>query len=61
MKTTTAEKIPTAEKLPAAVLNEYGLVDCRDCPAAGDCTHRDAFRRNPRTVGGLALCPRLNT
>lgn len=54
------EKATTPEKLPAAVVNEHGLVDCRDCPAAGGCVHRGAFRRNPRAVGGLALCPRLN-
>lgn len=53
-------KATTAEKLPAAVLDEHGHVDCLNCPIAADCIHRDSFRRNPRTVGGLAFCPRLN-
>lgn len=32
---------------------------CYDCPTCTrpDCIHRDAYRRLPRNVGGLDLCP----
>lgn len=46
--------------LPAAVIDEHGLVDCRECPVAGSCVHRECYRRNPRSVGGLGDCPRLD-
>ena len=42
-----------------AVINEFGCVDCYNCPAE-KCVHRDCMRRNPTSVGGLGLCPRLN-
>lgn len=31
--------------------------DCRYCDQV--CVHRDAYRRLPREIGGLGLCPRL--
>lgn len=46
------------DKLEPAVINEYGCVDCRNCPVDG-CVHRDCMRRNPTSVGGLGECPRL--
>lgn len=45
-------------KLEPAVINEYGCVDCRNCPV-DRCVHRDCMRRNPTSVGGLGECPRL--
>lgn len=42
-----------------AVLNENGLVDCSKCNC-DKCVHRDCMRRNPRNVGGLGECPRLD-
>lgn len=42
-----------------AVLNEFGDVDCSKCNVTG-CVHRDCMRRNPRSVGGLGECPRLD-
>lgn len=42
-----------------AVLNEYGCVDCSECRVE-HCVHRDCMRRNPRSEGGLAECPRLH-
>ena len=42
-----------------AVLNENGLVDCSKCNR-DKCVHRDCMRRNPRNVGGLGECPRLD-
>lgn len=41
-----------------AVLNEFGCVDCSECNVK-HCVHRDCMRRNPRSEGGLAECPRL--
>ena len=49
----------TEEALEPAVINEFGCVDCYNCPAE-KCVHRDCMRRNPTDVGGLGLCPRLN-
>lgn len=46
-------------KLQPVELNEHGVVDCRNCPCKDTCIHRDAMRRNPESVGGLGLCPRL--
>lgn len=49
----------TFEKEPGpAEINEHGCVVCYGCPVEG-CIHRDAFRRNPVSTGGLGLCPRL--
>lgn len=42
-----------------AVLNENGLVDCSKCNC-DKCVHRNCMRRNPRNVGGLGECPRLD-
>ena len=42
-----------------AVLNEFGCVDCSKCNVE-HCVHRDCMRRNPRSEGGLAECPRLH-
>ena len=42
-----------------AVLNENGLVDCSKCNC-DRCVHRNCMRRNPRNVGGLGECPRLD-
>ena len=42
-----------------AVLNEHGCVDCSKCNVE-KCVHRDCMRRNPRNVGGLGECPRLD-
>jgi len=33
--------------------------NCLDCDKKADCIHKDAFRRMPREIGGLALCPKL--
>lgn len=46
-------------ELEPAVINEFGCVDCRNCPV-DKCVHRDCMRRNPTSVGGLGECPRLN-
>lgn len=45
-------------ELEPAVINEYGCVDCRNCPV-DRCVHRNCMRRNPASVGGLGECPRL--
>lgn len=45
-------------ELEPAVINEFGCVDCRNCPV-DKCVHRDCMRRNPTSVGGLGECPRL--
>lgn len=45
-------------ELEPAVINEYGCVDCHNCPVDG-CVHRNCMRRNPTSVGGLGECPRL--
>lgn len=42
-----------------AVIDEYGCVDCTCCDKQ-NCVHRDCMRRNPKEIGGLALCPRLH-
>ena len=42
-----------------AVLNDWGGVDCSKCNVE-HCVHRDCMRRNPRNVGGLGECPRLD-
>lgn len=42
-----------------AILNEFGCVDCSKCNC-DKCIHRDCMRRNPRNVGGLGECPRLD-
>lgn len=42
-----------------AVINQYGCVDCTKCNVQ-NCVHRDCMRRNPRSEGGLAECPRLS-
>ena len=42
-----------------AKLNEHGCVDCSKCNVE-HCVHRDCMRRNPRNVGGLGECPRLD-
>ena len=42
-----------------AKLDEFGLVDCSKCNVNG-CVHRDCMRRNPKNVGGLGECPRLD-
>lgn len=49
---------PMADLQKPAVLNEYGCVDCSECRVK-PCVHRDCMRRNPRSEGGLAECPRL--
>ena len=49
----------TEEALEPAVINEFGCVDCCNCPV-DKCVHKDCMRRNPTNVGGLGLCPRLN-
>jgi len=33
--------------------------NCTDCNKKADCTHKDAYRRMPKEIGGLALCPKL--
>lgn len=50
---------PMADLSKPAVLNEYGCVDCSECRVK-PCVHRDCMRRNPRSEGGLAECPRLS-
>ncbi len=57
--TQTQTQTQTQTDLTPAILNAHGCVDCRGC-AVAECVHRDAMRRNPRNVGGLGLCPRLN-
>lgn len=42
-----------------AVLDEFGCVDCRKCNC-DKCVHRNCMRRNPKNVGGLGECPRLD-
>lgn len=42
-----------------AILNQYGCVDCSKCNVK-HCIHRDCMRRNPVSVDGLGLCPRLH-
>jgi hypothetical protein len=37
--------------------DENQQTDCSQC--SRQCIHRDAFRRLPKRVGGLALCPNL--
>lgn len=37
---------------------EYRAFRCSDCDKE-DCQHREAYRRVPKSDGGLALCPRL--
>ena len=32
--------------------------DCTQCKR--NCKHRDSFRRLPKEIGGLGLCPNLN-
>jgi len=32
---------------------------CNDCPDKINCIHKDAFRRMPKEIGGLGLCPKL--
>lgn len=49
---------PMADLSKPAVINEYGCVDCSKCNIK-ECVHRDCMRRNPRSEGGLAECPRL--
>lgn len=49
---------PMADLNKPAILNEYGCVDCSECHVK-PCVHRDCMRRNPRSEGGLAECPRL--
>lgn len=50
---------PMADLQKPAVLNECGCVDCSECKVPG-CVHRNCMRRNPRSEGGLAECPRLS-
>lgn len=52
-----AKELAPVEVEPA-VINEFGCVDCRNCPVTG-CVHKDCMRRNPTSVGGLGECPRL--
>lgn len=42
-----------------ANLDEFGCVDCSKCNVE-KCVHRDCMRRNPKNVGGLGECPRLD-
>ena len=42
-----------------ATMDEWGGVDCSKCNVQ-NCVHRNCMRRNPRNVGGLGECPRLN-
>ena len=32
---------------------------CADCDSMYICIHKDCFRRMPKEIGGLALCPKL--
>ena len=48
-----------ADLYTPAVIDEFGCVDCRECKVTG-CVHRNCMRRNPRNVGGLGECPRLD-
>lgn len=38
---------------------ERNLTNCEICERANDCIHKGAFRRLPRTEGGLGLCENL--
>ena len=38
--------------------NEDRKCDCYECEKL-HCPHRVAYRRLPRSVGGLGLCPKL--
>ena len=33
--------------------------NCKGCDKKLDCIHKDAFRRMPKEIGGLGLCPKL--
>jgi hypothetical protein len=48
-----------ADLYTPAVIDESGCVDCREGKVTG-CVHRNCMRRNPRNVGGLGECPRLD-
>lgn len=50
---------PVADLYTPAVIDENGCVDCRECNVK-ECVHRNCMRRNPRNVGGLGECPRLD-
>ncbi len=39
--------------------NEDQACECWKCEYAILCVHKDAFRRLPKTVGGLGACPKL--
>lgn len=49
---------PMADLQKPAVIDENGCVDCRECNIK-ECVHRNCMRRNPKSIGGLAECPRL--
>lgn len=38
---------------------ERNLTNCEICERANDCIHKGAFRRLPRSEGGLGLCKNL--
>lgn len=38
--------------------NENGKCECYKCELQ-ECIHKEAYRRMPRDVGGLGLCPKL--
>lgn len=50
---------PMADLQKPAVIDENGCVDCRKCNIK-ECVHRNCMRRNPKSIGGLAECPRLS-
>jgi predicted metal-binding protein len=39
--------------------NRDGKCECYKCELKEECIHREAYRRMPRDVGGLALCKKL--
>lgn len=46
--------------LHTCTYEEYKKCYCPDCKEKENCIHRDAFRRYPKSNGGLGLCPNLN-
>lgn len=51
-------KVTGSDLQVPAVINQHGCVDCSKCNVQ-NCPHRDCFRRNPYSIGGIAECPRL--
>jgi len=42
-------------------MRPYDVIECRckNCKEKETCIHRDCYRRLPREIGGLGLCPNL--